>query len=64
MSGTAARVASKIGSAASATAAKAAEAGSSKSTGVLQKGAKRDPELYVRRPCVPPPTQQLQVERS
>lgn len=49
MSGTAGRVAGKIGQAATQAAGKAAEAGSNKKSGVLQKGAKRDPELYVRR---------------
>lgn len=45
MSATAGRVASKVGQAATRAAGKAAEA--DKKTGVLQKGAKRDPELYV-----------------
>ncbi len=49
MSGTAGRVASKIGQAATQAAGKAAESGSNKKTGVLSKGAKKDPELYVRR---------------
>ncbi|KAI9879902.1 MAG: hypothetical protein M1830_006569 [Pleopsidium flavum] len=47
MSGTAGRVASKIGQAATQAAGKAAESGSNKKSGVLQKGAKRDPELYI-----------------
>jgi len=47
MSATAGRVASKVGQAASKAAGKAAEAGSSDKQSVLQKGAKRDPELYI-----------------
>ena len=47
MSATVGRVASKVGQAATKAAGKAAEAGSSEKQGVLQKGAKRDPELYV-----------------
>ena len=48
MSAAAGRVASKVGQAATRAAGKAADAGSSdKPAGVLQKGAKRDPELYV-----------------
>lgn len=39
-------MASKVGSAASKAAGKAAESGDKK-TGVLQKGARKDPELYV-----------------
>lgn len=39
-------MASKVGGAASKAAGKVAESGDKKS-GVLQKGAKRDPELYV-----------------
>lgn len=46
MSAAAGRMASKVGSAASKVAGKAAESGDKK-TGVLQKGAKKDPELYV-----------------
>lgn len=46
MSAAAGRMASKVGSAASKVAGKAAESGEQK-TGVLQKGAKKDPELYV-----------------
>lgn len=44
------RVASKVGQAATKSAGRAAEAGSSHSgkEGVLNKGAKRDPELYVQ----------------
>ena len=52
MSATAGRMASKLGQTATRAAGKAAEAGGpDKKTGVLQKGAKRDPELYV---CHPP----------
>jgi len=47
MSAAAGRMASKVGQAATKAAGKAAEAGSSEKAGVLQKGAKRDPELYV-----------------
>ena len=48
MSATAGRVVSKVSQAATRAAGKAAEAGASdKKSGVLQKGAKRDPELYV-----------------
>ncbi|KAI4135844.1 MAG: hypothetical protein LQ347_000297 [Umbilicaria vellea] len=46
MSAVAGRMASKVGSAASKVAGKAAESGDKK-TGVLQKGAKKDPELYI-----------------
>lgn len=48
MSATIGRAASKIGQSATKVVGKAAESGSSdKPAGVLQKGAKRDPELYV-----------------
>ncbi|MCJ1400108.1 hypothetical protein MMC11_003311 [Xylographa trunciseda] len=48
MSATAGRIASKVGQAATRVAGKAADAGGSdKPAGVLQKGAKRDPELYI-----------------
>jgi len=47
MSATVGRVASKVGQAATKAAGKAAEAGSSEKQSVLQKGAKRDPELYI-----------------
>lgn len=49
MSASLGRAASKVGQAAANSAGKAAEAGSSsgKAGGVLKKGAKRDPELYV-----------------
>lgn len=46
MSASVGRVASKVGQAATKTAAEAGKAGSGDS--VLKKGAKRDPELYVR----------------
>ena len=49
MSATAGRVASKVGSTATKAVGKAAESGKAGQQGVLQKGAKRDPELYVRR---------------
>ena len=46
------RAASKVGQAATKAAGKAAESGSSdKKAGVLQKGAKKDPELYVGSYC-------------
>ena len=49
MSAAVSRAAGKVGQAATKAAGKAAESGSSdKKAGVLQKGAKRDPELYVR----------------
>ena len=49
MSAAAGRIAGKVGQAATRVAGRAAEAGGSdKPAGVLQKGAKRDPELYVR----------------
>lgn len=50
MSATAGRMAGKVGQAAGKLASKANEAGSGKGKdSALQKGAKRDPELYVRR---------------
>ena len=50
MSAAAGRIASKVGQAATRVAGKAAESGSAdKQQSVLQKGAKRDPELYVGR---------------
>lgn len=49
MSGIASRAASQVGQVASKAAGRAAQQGTSKQPrGVLQKGAKRDPELYVR----------------
>ena len=49
MSATAGRIAGKMGQAAGKLASKANEAGSGKGKdSALQKGAKRDPELYVR----------------
>ena len=51
MSAAIGRAAGKVGQAATKAAGKAAESGSSdKKAGVLQKGAKKDPELYVRGP--------------
>ncbi|MCJ1226156.1 hypothetical protein MMC12_002805 [Toensbergia leucococca] len=47
MSATAGRVASKVGSTATKAVGKAAESGKAGQQGVLQKGAKRDPELYI-----------------
>ena len=48
MSAAASRIAGQVGQAATRAAGRAAEAGGSdKPAGVLQKGAKRDPELYV-----------------
>lgn len=49
MSAAAGRVAGKVGAAASKVAGKASETGGKAGTsdGVLKKGAKRDPELYV-----------------
>lgn len=49
MSGAAGRMAGKVGQAAGEMASKANKAGSGKGKdSALQKGAKRDPELYVR----------------
>ncbi|MCJ1383267.1 hypothetical protein MMC17_006380 [Xylographa soralifera] len=48
MSAAATRIASQVGQAATRAAGRVAEAGGSdKPAGVLQKGAKRDPELYI-----------------
>ena len=55
MSAAAGRVASKVGGAAGKVVEKAAEAGSGKGNqSVLQKGAKKDPELYVWSQVVEP----------
>ena len=54
MASAATRMAGKVGGPLSKVAGKAAESGSNpKNQEVLQKGAKRDPELYVRRPHRP-----------
>ena len=54
MSAAAGRMASKVGQAATRVAGKAAESGGSdKQQSVLQKGAKRGPELYVGRIYTP-----------
>ena len=51
MASAASRMAGKVGGPVSKIAGKAAESGSNpKNQEVLQKGAKRDPELYVCRP--------------
>ena len=53
MSAAASRIIGQVGQAATRAAGRAAEAGGSdKPAGVLQKGAKRDPELYVCTVCL------------